>query len=102
MINYKNEDVDFFFVGRILVDEDKEVDQLMSLLKIEEEFLSLDQELKLEFECFLKLFEKGIIDYVVWILDKEFLFVNCRDSDGYILFYRVCYNGCMNVVKVLL
>lgn len=98
--NHKNEDVDFLPAGRILADEDKEVNQLTSLPKIEEE--TSDQEPKPEPGLLLKSSEKGIIDHVVLILDKEPSLVNCRDSDGYTPLHRACYNGRTNVVRVLL
>ena len=100
--NHKNEDVDFLPAGRIIADEDKEVDQSISLPKIEEESSSSDQEPTPEPERLLKSSEKGIIDHVVCILDKEPSLVNCRDSDGYTPLHRACYNGRMNVVRVLL
>lgn len=102
MINHKNEDVDFLPAGRILADDDKEVDQLTSLPKIEEESSSSDQEPKPEPALILKSSEKGIIDHVVSILDKEPSLVNCRDSDGYTPLHRASYNGRTNVVRVLL
>ena len=102
MINHKNEDVDFLPAGSILAEDDKEVDQLTSLPKIEEESSSSDQEPKPEPELILKSSEKGIIDHVVSILDKEPSLVNCRDSDGYTPLHRASYNGRTNVVRVLL
>ena len=102
MTNHENEDVDFLPAGRIIPDEDKEADQSTSLPKIEEESSSSDQEPKPDPERLLKSSEKGIIDHVVWILDKEPSLVNCRDSDGYTPLHRACYNGHMNVVRILL
>ena len=102
LTNHENEDVDFLPAGRIIPDEDKEADQSTSLPKIEEESSDSDQEPKPEPERLLKSSEKGIIDHVVWILDKEPSLVNCRDSDGYTPLHRACYNGHMNVVRVLL
>ena len=98
--NHKNEDVDFLPAGRILADEDKEVDKSASLPKLEEEVS--DQEPKPEPGLLLKSSEKGMIDHVVSILDKEPSIVNCRDSDGYTPLHRASYNGCINVVRVLL
>jgi len=72
------------------------------LPKIEEESSSSDQDPKPEPELLLKSSEKGIIDHVVSILDKEPSLVNCRDSDGYTPLHRASYNGRMNVVRVLL
>ena len=102
MTNHTNEDVDFLPAGRVLADEDREVDQSTSLPKIEEDSSSSDQEPKPESELLLKSSEKGITDHVVSILDKQPSLVNCRDSDGYTPLHRACYNGRTNVVKVLL
>jgi len=102
MAIHKNEDVDFLPAGRIITEEDKEVDQSTSLPKIEEESSSSDQEPKPEPELLLKSSEKGIIDHVVSILDIQPSLVNCRDSDGYTPLHRASYNGRMNVVRVLL
>lgn len=102
MTNHKNEDVDFLPAGRSIAEEDEEGDQSTSLPKIEEESSSSDQEPKPEPELLLKSSEKGIIDHVVSILDKEPSLVNCRDSDGYTPLHRASYNGHMNVVRVLL
>lgn len=99
--NHENEDVDFLPAGRVPADEDSEANQsTCSLPKIEEE--TSDQELSPEPELLLKSSEKGKVEHVVSILDKEPLLVNCKDSDGYTPLHRASYNGHANVVRVLL
>lgn len=49
-----------------------------------------------------ELCEKGMVDCVVEILEFKVLFINCKDEDGYLFFYRVCYNGYLDVVGVFL
>ncbi|PFX19032.1 Ankyrin repeat domain-containing protein 49 [Stylophora pistillata] len=43
-----------------------------------------------------------MVDHVEKILDQDRSLINCRDSDGYSPLHRACYNGHLNVVKVLL
>lgn len=98
---HKNEDVDFLPAGRIPSDEDEEHNQSSSSLpKIEEE--SSDQQPSQEPELLLKLSEKGIVERVMSILDKDPSLVNCKDSDGYTPLHRASYNGHADVVRVLL
>lgn len=98
--NHENEDVDFLPAERIPAYEDKEDFQSTTLPKIEEE--TLDKEPSPEPEQLLKSSEKGIVDHVVSILDKEPSLVNCKDSDGYTPLHRASYNGHVNVVRILL
>ena len=96
----KPEVIDFLPASSIPVDEEQEANYSNSLPKIEEE--KSDQELTPEPELLLESAEKGIVDHVERILDKDLSLINCRDSDGYSPLHRACYNGHFNVVKVLL
>ncbi len=53
-------------------------------------------------KVFLKAAEKGKIDYVLKILEKDASLINCKDSDGYSGLHRAAYNGHVDMVKVLL
>ena len=53
-------------------------------------------------KVFLKAAEKGKIDYVLQILEKDASLINCKDSDGYSGLHRAAYNGHVDMVKVLL
>jgi ankyrin repeat protein len=53
-------------------------------------------------KVFLKAAEKGKINYVAQILEKDTSLINCKDSDGYSALHRASYNGHVEMVKVLL
>ena len=53
-------------------------------------------------KLFLKAAEKGKIDYVSKLLEKNTSLINSKDSDGYTALHRASYNGHVEMVKVLL
>ena len=53
-------------------------------------------------KVFLKAAEKGKINYVLNVLEKDAGLINCKDSDGYSALHRAAYNGHVEMVKTLL
>ncbi|XP_028400030.1 ankyrin repeat domain-containing protein 49-like isoform X2 [Dendronephthya gigantea] len=53
-------------------------------------------------KVFLKAAEKGRVDSVLKMLEKNESLINCKDFDGYSALHRASYNGHVDMVKVLL
>lgn len=96
----KPEVIDFLPASSISVEEEQEANPPNTLPKIEEE--KSERELTPVPEVLLECAENGMVDHVEKILDQDRSLINCRDSDGYSPLHRACYNGHLNVVKVLL
>ena len=85
------------FLPASIPHEDEHEDGLQN---IREE--NLDEELLPSPEVMLESCEKGMVDRVLEILDTEPSLLNCKDEDGYSPLHRACYNGHLDVVRVLL
>ena len=100
VIKEKPQVVDFLPSSMVPVEDHQEADERNGLQNIKEE--NLDQELSPSPKLMLKSCEKGILDHVVQLLDKDPSLVKCRDEDGYSPLHRASYNGHADVVRILL
>lgn len=99
-VNKEKPDVLDFLPASIPHEDEHETCVKDGLPNIREE--NLDQELSPSPEVMLESCEKGMVDRVLEILDTEPSLLNCKDEDGYSPLHRACYNGHLDVVRVLL